>query len=103
MLFEEVASCYEKLESVSSRLSMIDILTELLKKSDEDEIRHLIYMTQGFLAPPFENVEIGIAEKLAEEAIAIATGSDKEKSPRTSRRRATSATLLKKWQRNRGS
>ncbi len=34
----------------------------------------LVYITQGILAPPFEGVEIGMAEKLAEQAIAMATG-----------------------------
>jgi len=78
MLFEEAATYYEKLEGTSSRLGMIDIMSEMLAKSGKNEIRNLIYMTQGLLAPPFEGVEMGIAEKLAEEAIAIATGSNKK-------------------------
>ncbi|MGC9037843.1 MAG: ATP-dependent DNA ligase [Candidatus Micrarchaeia archaeon] len=78
MLFEEVAKYYEKLEGISSRLGMIDILTEMLKKAKKEEMKPLIYMTQGMLAPPFEGVEIGIAEKLAEESIAIASGYSKE-------------------------
>ncbi len=78
MLFEEVAKYYEKLEGISSRLGMIDILTEMFKKAKKEEMKPLIYMTQGMLAPPFEGIEIGIAEKLAEESIAIATGYSKE-------------------------
>ncbi|MGC8547670.1 MAG: ATP-dependent DNA ligase [Candidatus Micrarchaeia archaeon] len=78
MLFEEVAKYYEKLESISSRLAMVDTLAEMLGKAKKDEIKNLIYMTQGTLAPPFEGLEIGIAEKLAEEAIGIATGASKE-------------------------
>ena len=79
MLFEEVAGYFDKLEGISSRLQMIDVLTELLKKTDKGDIKGLIYMTQGVLAPPFEGITIGMAEKLAEEAIAIATGSEKQK------------------------
>jgi len=78
MLFEDTAMYYEKLEGISSRLGMIDILADMLGKAGKDEIKNLVYMTQGMLAPPFEGIEIGIAEKLAEESIAIATGSDKE-------------------------
>ncbi len=73
-----MAGYYQKLESISSRLGMVEVLSEMLGKADKDEIKDLIYMTQGTLAPPFEGIEIGIAEKLAEEAIAIATGYSKE-------------------------
>ena len=66
------------MESVSSRLKMIDITTELLKSADEDEIANIIYMTQGVLAPPFEGVEFGVAEKIVEDAIVVATGYSKQ-------------------------
>ncbi len=79
MLFEEVAKCYGRLERISSRLEMIDVLTEMLKKARKDEIRSIIYLTQGVLAPPFSGVKIGMAEKLAEEAIALSTGADKRR------------------------
>ena len=78
MLFKELAEYYEKLEAVSSRLAMIDIMSELLKKAKHDEIGHVVYITQGILAPPFEGVEFGMAEKMVEEAIGIATGFTKE-------------------------
>jgi DNA ligase 1 len=79
MLFEEVAGCYGRLEGISSRLEMIDVLTEMLKKARKNEIRNIIYMTQGVLAPPFMGVEMGVAEKLVEESIALATGNDRKK------------------------
>ncbi len=74
MLFSDVAKYYEKIESISSRLGMIDVLAEMLGNTDRKEIRSLIYMTQGVLSPPFEAVRIGIAEKLAESSISLATG-----------------------------
>ncbi len=78
MLFRELSAYYEKLDAVSSRLSMIDILSELFKKIKSDEVSNVIYITQGVLAPPFEGVEFGMAEKMVEESIAIATGFSKE-------------------------
>ncbi len=78
MLFSEVAEYYQKLEEVSSRLTMIDILSELFSKSSKDEIKQLIYLTQGVLSPPFEGKEIGMAEKLAISSIVLATGIPKE-------------------------
>jgi DNA ligase-1 len=77
VLFSELAEYYEKLEGVSSRLAMVDILSELFKKADKEEVPKVIYITQGVLAPPFEGVEFGMAEKLVEESIAIATGYSK--------------------------
>ncbi len=74
MLFKELASYYEQLDSVSSRLKMIEILTELFKRAKPDEVSNIVYITQGVLAPPFEGIEFGMAEKMVEEAIAIATG-----------------------------
>ncbi|MDE1855408.1 MAG: ATP-dependent DNA ligase [Candidatus Micrarchaeota archaeon] len=79
MLFEEVANYYSKLEGTSSRLGMIDILTEMFSKAKKNEIKDIIYMTVGSPAPPFQGVDLGIAEKLAEEAIATATGAEKQK------------------------
>ncbi len=78
MLFKELSDYYEKLEGVSSRLTMIDIMTELFKKTKPNEISKVVYITQGILAPAFEGVEFGMAEKMVEEAIAIATGYTKE-------------------------
>jgi DNA ligase 1 len=79
MLFDEVAQHYGRLEDISSRLEMIDVLTDLFKKAKPGEMRNLIYMSVGVMAPPFAGVETGIAEKLAEESIALATGTDKQK------------------------
>ncbi len=78
MIFRELVEYYEKLAGVSSRLKMIEILTELFGKVTDSEIAQVIYMTQGVLAPPSEGIEFGVAEKMAQEAIAIATGYTKE-------------------------
>ncbi len=78
MIFRELVEYYEKLAGVSSRLKMIEILTELFSKTTDSEIAHVIYITQGILAPPSEGIEFGMAEKMAQEAIAIATGYTKE-------------------------
>ncbi len=78
MLFRELSEYYEKLEAVSSRLKMIELLSELLKEAHKDEIKNIVYITQGVLAPPFEGIDFGVAEKLLQEAIAVSTGYTKE-------------------------
>ncbi|MGC9132440.1 MAG: ATP-dependent DNA ligase, partial [Candidatus Micrarchaeia archaeon] len=74
MLFEEVADFYEKIEATSSRLGMMEYLSQMFKKANKEEIKYLVYLTQGIIAPPFTGIEIGIAEKFDAEAIARATG-----------------------------
>jgi DNA ligase 1 len=78
LLFSELADYYDKLEAISSRLKMIEVLGELFKKLNANEIEQTIYLTQGILLPPYEGLEFGVAEKLVEEAAAMATGYTKE-------------------------
>ncbi len=78
MLFGRLAEYYDMLEGVSSRLKMMEILSELFKESGKGEVVETVYMTQGILLPPFEGLEFGVAEKIMEEAIALATGYTKE-------------------------
>ncbi len=86
MLFKELAEYYDKLESVSSRLTMVEILSEMFKRLDQGEIQPTVYITQGILLPPFEGLELGVADMLVEEAAAIATGHKKEQIDREYKR-----------------
>ncbi len=76
MLFSELAACYQRLEGISSRIAMVGLLAEVFAKAGAGEASKIVYMTQGMLAPPFEGIEFGVAEKLAQEAIARATGAE---------------------------
>ena len=78
MKFSEFSTYLEKLEGTSSRLTLIEILSELLKKVSSDEIEKVVYLTQGRIAPFFAPVEIGMAEKTVAASIANAFGSSKE-------------------------
>lgn len=74
MDFKTLAEAFEKLEKISGRLEMTDILADLFKKSNKNEIDKLIYLLQGQVAPPFEGVEIGLGQKFVEQGISRATG-----------------------------
>jgi DNA ligase 1 len=78
MVFKELSEYFQKLENTSSRLALIDILSDLFKKAKTEEIEQIIYLTQGRIAPFFEATEIGMAEKTVASAIAIAFNSSKE-------------------------
>lgn len=79
MKFSEFSEYLEKLEATSSRLSLIEILSELFAKTPSDEIEEVVYLIQGRIAPFFAPIEIGMAEKNVAGSIGIAYGSDKEK------------------------
>jgi DNA ligase-1 len=78
MQFKELAQYFEKLEGTSSRLTLIEILSDLFKKTPSTEIEKIVYLIQGRLAPFFAPIEIGMAEKTIAETLALAYGSTKE-------------------------
>lgn len=74
MRFSEIVDTYEKIDATSSRISMTYHLAELLRKTPEDIIDKVIYLTEGKLYPGFVGIELGMAEKLALKALSSATG-----------------------------
>ncbi len=78
MTFKQLCLYLEKLDKTSSRLALIDILSDLFKSSSKTEIAMICYLVQGRIAPFFKPVEIGMAEKTVADSIAISYGSSKE-------------------------
>jgi len=78
MKFSEFANYLEKLETTSSRLILIEILSELFKETSSREIEKTVYLIQGRIAPFFEPIEIGMAEKNVAGSIANSFGKDRE-------------------------
>ena len=72
--FSAVAKTFSQLESTAARLEMTGILSELFKKADSTEIDRLVYLMQGILAPPYEDIDVGIGERYAIAAIAKSAG-----------------------------
>lgn len=69
-----VADAYAKLESISGRNEMTEVMAALLTATPKDELKKLVYLTQGKLRADYEGVELGLAEKMALRAISTATG-----------------------------
>ena len=73
MEFARLAHTFEELERTSSRLALIDLLTEPFRLVERpEEIEHICYLVQGRVAPFFEALEMGMAEKTVARSIAIA-------------------------------
>jgi DNA ligase 1 len=78
MKFFELATYFERLEETSSRLSLIEILSELFKEVSKDEIDKVAYLIQGRVAPFYAPIEIGMADKMVAQSIGEAFGLSKE-------------------------
>ena len=78
MLFSKLTQYFEKLEKTSSRLILIDILSELFKEVRSSEIARVVYLLQSRVAPFYEPIEMGMSEKLIAQSIARAYEIDRE-------------------------
>jgi len=74
MRYSVLVETYERLEATTKRLEMTDLLVELFRQVPKDEIDRVVYLTQGHVFPDYAGIELGLAEKLAIRAIAVATG-----------------------------
>lgn len=69
-----VVDIYEKIEATPKRLEMRDLLANLFKKTPENIISEVTYLTQGKLYPDYLGIEIGLAEKLIVRALSLSSG-----------------------------
>jgi DNA ligase 1 len=77
--YAELAAYLERLEAESGRLGMTAILVELLERAPPTDIVPMVRLLQGAVAPDWEGLEVGLAEKQIVKALAMATGQPAEK------------------------
>jgi len=70
MLFSELSQYFQKIEDTQSRNKMTEILAQLFRASSKKEIAKICYLLQGRVAPLYEAVEFGVADKFMIRAIA---------------------------------
>lgn len=73
VLFGELANSFERLEATSGRLGMTAILAELLAKVPKSDLPAVVRLLQGSVAPDWEGIELGVAEKQILKVLAQAT------------------------------
>lgn len=78
MDFQIIADYFDKIEKVSSRLEITDILKELLLEADEKNIDKLVYMLQGSIAPNYDPIDLGMADKMIINAVEKMSGFTKK-------------------------
>ena len=79
MRFKELALYLQKLEKISSRNEITQILAELFKKSAVQEIDKTVYLVLGTLAPNYRGLVLNIAERMMLRIIAQAYDEDANK------------------------
>lgn len=72
--YAELAGFFERLEGTSGRLEMTAILVEMLGKVPKGDVVAVVRLLQGAVAPDWEGLEVGLAEKQILKALAIAQG-----------------------------
>lgn len=70
MTFATFAEILEQLEQTSSSLKMIEVLGDLFARLKPEEARAAAYLLRGKVAPDYEGIELGMAEKSVLRAIA---------------------------------
>jgi DNA ligase 1 len=71
--FARLAHTLEELEGTSSRLTLIELLTQLFRSIERpEEIEQVCYLIQGRVAPFFVALEMGMAEKSVTRSLALA-------------------------------
>jgi DNA ligase 1 len=74
MEFANLARTFEELERTSSRLTLIELVTQLFRSIEmPEEIQQVCYLMQGRVAPFYEALEMGMADKSVAKAITLAS------------------------------
>jgi DNA ligase 1 len=71
MKFFELVTAWDEIEKIDSRNEITEKLSELLKKSSDEEIAMVVNLSLGQMKPAWENIEFALAEKQVIKAIAV--------------------------------
>ncbi|MGB1697721.1 MAG: ATP-dependent DNA ligase [Thermoplasmatota archaeon] len=74
MQYATLARYFERLEGTTKRLEMTAILVELFEDVPADQLGKVAFLIQGKVAPDWEGVELGLAEKMILRALQDASG-----------------------------
>ncbi|MDD4137087.1 MAG: ATP-dependent DNA ligase [Methanoregula sp.] len=78
MLFMDFAKTCERLEGISGRLEMIDIISRVLPDLSEDELPVFVRFVMGRIFADWSSKKLGIGPNLLYEAVGYVTGLKKE-------------------------
>jgi DNA ligase-1 len=65
---------YDKLEKTSKRLKKTHILSQLFKKTPNEDLEFIAFLVQGRIFPPWDKKEIGISSRIIIKVLSSVTG-----------------------------
>lgn len=74
MDYLDLVEVFEKLEKTSKRLEKTHILSNLLKKTQKEDVEYIIYLVQGRIFPQWDQREIGMSSRLIIKVLSSVTG-----------------------------
>ncbi len=74
MKFLKVAQVFEAIEKKSSRLEIMQLVSDAFGSAKRDEVHQFMYLLQGKLGPDFSGITIGMGDKFVAAAIARVSG-----------------------------
>lgn len=78
MKFKKLSKYLNKIEKVSGRLEITDLLVRVLKEMKEREVREGVYLMLGNLAPQYKKVDFAMADKMGVRAVARVIGKEQK-------------------------
>ncbi|MEK9171291.1 MAG: ATP-dependent DNA ligase, partial [Patescibacteria group bacterium] len=79
MTFADFSNHLSKIEATPKRLEITDLLAELIKQTDPEEVEKAVNLSLGQLAPLYKDIDFNMAEKMMVKAVAKATGEEEPK------------------------
>ncbi|MGC8555902.1 MAG: ATP-dependent DNA ligase, partial [Conexivisphaera sp.] len=77
--FSVLAEAFQRMEEVTSRNALTEMLIDLFKRSPPGILDQIVYLMQGKLYPDFVGIELGVGEKLLLRSISLAAGLPQER------------------------
>jgi DNA ligase-1 len=70
--FGKLADLYSKIEKISSHKQIVETLASFLTGLEPEDVRVAAYLALGDIGPKFEDIDLGLGEKLCIRAISLA-------------------------------
>lgn len=70
MTFQELSKHIQKIEEISSRLKITEILADLFGKLSPQDYKYVVYLLQGQVSPKYNQITFGMAEKMVAKSVA---------------------------------
>ncbi|MBD3262673.1 MAG: DNA ligase, partial [Candidatus Altiarchaeales archaeon] len=74
MKFSRLTDLFERLEGISGRIEMTDLVCGFLGETDDESLENVIFFLRGRVFPLYDERDLGVAEKLMVKALSEVSG-----------------------------